>query len=63
MILVDTSVLIDLLKGNENKKVEILKVIINDQIPFAITSVIYKEILPGATDAKEFKLLHRYLST
>ncbi|RMG80742.1 MAG: PIN domain nuclease [Bacteroidetes bacterium] len=63
MILVDTSVLIDFLKGNENKKVEILKAIINEQIPFAITSIIYQEILQGAANAREFKLLHRYLST
>ncbi len=63
MILVDTSVLIDLFKGNRNVAVDSLREIINQQIPFGITSVIYQEILQGAKNEKEYATLNRYLST
>jgi len=63
MILVDTSVLVDLFKGEENAPVLALKEIINEGIPFAITSLIYQEILQGARNKREFNLLNRYLST
>lgn len=63
MILVDTSVLIDLFKGNRNVAVDNLREIINQQIPFGITSVIYQEILQGAKNEKEYTTLNRYLSS
>ena len=63
MILVDTSVLIDLFKGNRNVAVDDLREIINQQIPFGITSVIYQEILQGAKNEKEYTTLNRYLSS
>jgi len=63
MILVDTSVLIDLFKGNHNVAVDNLREIINQQIPFGITSVIYQEILQGAKNEKEYITLNRYLLT
>ncbi len=63
MILVDTSVLIDLFKGNSNVAVENLHEIINQQIPFGITSVIYQEILQGAKNEREYATLNRYLLT
>lgn len=63
MILVDTLVLIDLFKGNHNVAVDNLREIINQQIPFGITSVIYQEILHGAKNEKEYATLNRYLST
>ncbi len=62
MILVDTSVLIDLFKGEQNKPVSALKEVIQNNIPFAITSFIFQEILQGARDRKEYVLLNRYLS-
>ena len=63
MILVDTSVLIDLFKGNKNKAVAAFHVLIQRQIPFGITSVIYQEILQGAKTEKEYVSLKDYLST
>lgn len=63
MILVDTSVLIDLFKGNNSESVENLRDIIHKQIPFGITSVIYQEILQGAKTEKEYSFLKEYLST
>ena len=63
MILVDTSVLIDLFKGEANSAVDHLHSIIRQQVPFGITSVIYQEVLQGAKTEKEFNSLHEYLST
>ena len=63
MILVDTSVLIDLFKGNDNKVVYVFQEVIQQQVPFAITSLIYQEILQGARTRKEYIILNKYLST
>ena len=63
MILVDTSVLIDLFKGVSNNPAERMRKVVEHQIPFGITSVIYQEILQGAKSAKEFRLLKDYLSS
>lgn len=61
MILVDTSVLIDLFKGVENSGTDSLRKVIQQEIPFGITSVIYQEILQGAKTDKEYLLLNDYL--
>jgi len=63
MILVDTSVLIDLFKGNDNDVVRNFKEIIQQQVPFGISSVIYQEVLQGARTRKEYDSLNEYLST
>lgn len=63
MILVDTSVLIDLFKGNDNEFVRSFKEIVRHQIPFGISSVIYQEVLQGVRTKKEFDFLNEYLST
>ncbi len=63
MILVDTSVLIDLFKGNNNQPVADLRQIIKQQMPFGISSVIYQEILQGVKTEKEYVSLKQYLST
>ncbi len=63
MVLVDTSVLIDLFKGNDNEAVRSFKEIIQHQVPFGITSIIYQEVLQGVRTKKEFDILNEYLST
>ena len=63
MILVDTSVLIDLFKGNDNAVVRDFKEIIQQGVPFGIASVIYQEVLQGAKTRKEYDSLREYLST
>jgi predicted nucleic acid-binding protein len=63
MILVDTSVLIDLFKGKENDAVCAFRKAIQRQIPFGITSIIYQEILQGAKTRKEYDILHEYLAS
>jgi len=61
LILVDTSVLIDLLKGIDNAKVEMLKTIIKNNWPFGIAAYTYQEVLQGARDDNEYSLLMDYL--
>jgi len=63
MILIDTSVLIDFLKGNENRKTVKLQEILDRSIPFGINSLIYQEVLQGARDENEFNKLKKYLET
>ncbi|MCD6197373.1 MAG: PIN domain nuclease [Deltaproteobacteria bacterium] len=63
MILVDTSVLIDLFKGRENEVTRRLRSLLQQQVPFGITSVIYQEILQGAKTEKEYATLKEYLSS
>lgn len=63
MILVDTSVLIDLFKGILNEPANRMREILAYEIPFGITSVIYQEVLQGAKSKKEYVLLRDYLSS
>jgi len=63
MYLIDTSVLIDFLKGRETNQTLKLEKIIANKIPFGISIFSYQEVLQGAKDEKEYKLLNRYLST
>jgi predicted nucleic acid-binding protein len=63
MILVDTSVLIDYLKGKEYEKVSLLQQVIERSIPFGISNIIYLEILQGARTTREYNSLREYLET
>jgi predicted nucleic acid-binding protein len=63
MILVDTSVLIDYLKGKENGKVSLFQKVIERGIPFGISNIIYLEILQGARTTGEYNSLREYLET
>ena len=63
MILVDTTVLVDLLKGRENEKTKLLEGAISNNIPFGIASYTYQEVLQGARDETEYLKLREYLST
>jgi predicted nucleic acid-binding protein len=61
MILVDTSVLIDFFKDNKNQSVFCFNDVLEKQIPFGITAIVYQEILQGAKTQKEYNLLKEYL--
>ncbi|MEN3185333.1 MAG: PIN domain nuclease [Atribacterota bacterium] len=63
MILVDTSVLIPFLKGIENEKTRKFEELLKKSIPFGINYCIYQEVLQGARDEKEFRVLEKYLSS
>ncbi|MCF8082717.1 MAG: PIN domain nuclease [Deltaproteobacteria bacterium] len=63
MILVDTSILIDLFKGASNTPANQMREILRHHVPFGITSVIYQELLQGAKSEEEYTLLNDYLSS
>lgn len=63
MVLVDTTVLINYLKGNENEKVKLFENVLKRRLPYGISSYTYQEILQGARDEKEYAGLKKYLST
>ena len=63
MILVDTSIIIDSFRGLSNPKVEAFKNILQTNAPYGISVLTFKEVLQGAKNEKEHKLLESYLST
>jgi predicted nucleic acid-binding protein len=63
MILVDTSVLIDFLKGARNDPSEQFRGLLENRIPFGITALIYQEVLQGAKSEQEYAKLKNYLGT
>ena len=63
MILVDTSVLIDFLKGKENLKTKLFETVLKSKLPYGIAAYTYQEILQGARNESEYIKLKEYLST
>lgn len=63
MILVDTSVWIDYLRGDAKPATRALDGIMDAQRPFAITGVIYQEILQGADSERSYQWLRDYFGT
>ncbi|QOC23751.1 PIN domain nuclease [Wenzhouxiangella sp. AB-CW3] len=63
MILVDTSVWIDYLRGQDTAATRLLESLLGDDLPVAITGVIYQEILQGADSPESFQRLTEYFGT
>jgi predicted nucleic acid-binding protein len=63
MIAVDTSVLIDYLRGSTTPWTERLGALEADQVPFSIPLICFQEVLQGAREEREWKLLATYLET
>lgn len=61
MILVDTSVLIRFFKGSDNGASRTFRSILEQNIPFGITSFIFQEVLQGAKNKREYDHLGKYL--
>jgi predicted nucleic acid-binding protein len=62
MIFVDTSVLIDLLRGKSTPAADFLARLEADEVPYAIPLLCCQEVLQGARDDVEWRLLHENLS-
>jgi predicted nucleic acid-binding protein len=63
MILVDTSVLINYLKGGGESKTMLFAAVLSKEVPYGISPYTYQEILQGTKTDGEFGLLKEYLST
>lgn len=63
MILVDTSILIDFLRGSDNDGTSLFDRVISSGIEFGINNFIYQEILQGSKTQNEFSVLQQYLSS
>ena len=63
MYLIDTSVLIDFFRERNNKSVSFFIRLLEEDLPFGITSIIYQEILQGAASIHDFKKIVDYLSS
>ncbi len=63
MYLVDTSVWLDFFRNRSNQAAIKFEEILEENLPFGITSVIYQEVLQGADSPRDFSQLQEYLST
>jgi predicted nucleic acid-binding protein len=63
MVLVDTSVLIDYLRGAENAAVERFQHLLDKNLPFGISPLIYLEVLQGTRTEKDYATVKSYLET
>ncbi len=63
MIVVDTSVLVDFLRGGLTPATKALHELEARDTPFAIPLICCQEVLQGARDDREWKLLDEFLST
>ncbi len=63
MILVDTSVLVDFLKGNETRAAEELDRALARDNEIVLAPEVVQEVLQGARDESEWRTLKRYLAS
>jgi predicted nucleic acid-binding protein len=61
MIIVDTSVWIDFLRGENSSEQRILHELIENEEEISITGIILAEILQGIKEEKEFRRIREYL--
>ncbi|MDL1972213.1 MAG: PIN domain-containing protein, partial [Deltaproteobacteria bacterium] len=61
MILVDTSVWIDFLKGTKSREEIILKKLIEEEEDICITGIILTEILQGVKNDFKYKEIKKFL--
>jgi predicted nucleic acid-binding protein len=61
VILLDTSVLIDYLKGNSSKPANLFDEVLDKKIPYGICGFVYQELLQGARTVYELRKLKEYL--
>jgi predicted nucleic acid-binding protein len=61
VIVVDTSVVVDLFRAKKTRGAERLRALERDGTPYAIPALCCQELLQGAKDEKEWRLLLAYL--
>lgn len=63
MILVDTSVWVGYLRGDERPAVARLEALLERGVPVAVTSIVAQELLQGVASPEAFERLERYLGS
>jgi hypothetical protein len=63
MVLVDTSVLIDYLRGTETAAAGRFQRILDAMVPFGISPLTYLEVLQGTKTEKDYTTVKSYLET
>jgi predicted nucleic acid-binding protein len=63
MIVVDSSVLIDFFRGKRSAATKRFRALEGEGVPFALPAICAQEVLQGAKDEKEWRLLAEYLGT
>ena len=63
MIVVDTSVVIGFLRGAESGAIARFEALDREPLGFALPNIVCQEVLLGARDAREWRLLEAYLSS
>ncbi|MFQ5788741.1 MAG: PIN domain-containing protein [Thermodesulfobacteriota bacterium] len=63
MLLVDTSVLIEYLRGLKNITTERFQYVLENNITFGINYFIYQEVLQGVKTERDFNTVKKYLDT
>jgi predicted nucleic acid-binding protein len=63
MVLVDTSVLINYLRGTDNNAVRRFQHVLDSSIPFGISPLTFLEVLQGALTEKDYATAKSYLET
>ncbi len=63
MVLVDTSVLIDYLRGKGNEGTAKFQTLLDSETPYGINSFIYLEVLQGVRSESDFRKVKSYLDT
>jgi len=63
MVLVDTSILIDFLRGAENAAVSRFQQVLDGNVPFGISPLTYLEVLQGTRTEKDYTTVKSYLET
>jgi predicted nucleic acid-binding protein len=61
VILVDTSVWVDFLRGEDSSQRRMLHRLIEDEADISITEIIFTEILQGIKNDREFQVIKDYL--
>jgi predicted nucleic acid-binding protein len=63
MIVLDTSVIIDFLRGASTLAAERMAQLEDDAVPYAVPVICYQEVLQGARNEREWRLLDDYLGS
>jgi predicted nucleic acid-binding protein len=63
VILVDTSIIIQLIRGEDNRKIRLFKETGTKGIPYGISTYTLMEVLQGARNERDFQELQKYLTS